>query len=63
MKAGTIILMSKVLGVTISYLLGLDEPLLNDSSTSELISYYNLMGDAEKKALLTTAKALAGQGE
>ena len=62
-KAGMIVRMSKVLGVTISYLLGLDEPLLNCGSAAELINYYNLMGETEKKALLATAKALAGQGE
>lgn len=58
-KAGMIMRMSRVLGVTISYLLGLeDEEQDDDAKLEELCHTYRSLDDAGRDALLATARGL-----
>ena len=59
-KSNMIIKMSKVLDVSVSYLLGLDEPTLS-SDEAELIRYFRQMRLEQKATVLAAAKTFAAE--
>lgn len=63
LKASSLMQLSSTLGVTISYLLGLDLDETGavdvDSSAAELLGYFNAMDPESRDALMVVARALA----
>lgn len=62
-KTSTIMKLSAALGVTISYLLGVDvvdgSVRIEDERTAELTELFNAMDEDSRAALMTVARALA----